>query len=43
MHAVEIADRHGARRRHSGMLETAKDLHEFVIFLIAGYARWVSA
>ena len=36
VHAIKIADRHRAGGCHAGMLETAKDLHGVVIFLIAG-------
>jgi hypothetical protein len=38
VHAVKVADRQRAGRCNAGVVETAKDLHEVVIFLIAGRA-----
>jgi hypothetical protein len=38
VHAVKVANRQGAGAGHTGVLETAKNFHEFDIFLIAGGA-----
>jgi hypothetical protein len=42
VHAVEVAYRQSAGRGHARVFETAKNLHEFDIFLIAGCARKIS-
>jgi hypothetical protein len=43
MHAVEAADRQRAGLGDAGVMETAKNLHWIVIFLIAGDAEEESA
>jgi hypothetical protein len=39
VNAIKIADGQGTCRSHAGMMEAAKNLHEIVIFLIAGWAQ----
>jgi hypothetical protein len=43
VHTIKIANGHGTGRGNAGVVKASENLHEFVIFLIAGYARWVSA
>ena len=43
VYTVKVANRDGTGRGNTRMLETAENLHGFVIFLIAGRARAVWA
>ena len=43
VHSVKVANGDSTRGCHAWMIETAKDLHEFVIFLIAGSTHAPSA